>query len=84
MPLLTPSNRSAVRGRNAPEQVTAFKWNKWPNSVEYAEMLRKRVDANPIDWECADWDTYYAEFSQLMTLFLPIAHRIQVPHAMLT
>ena len=48
------------------------------------EMLRKRVDANPIDWECADWDTYYAEFSQLMTLFLPIAHRIQVPHAMLT
>ena len=43
------------------------------------EMLRKRVDANPIDWECADWDTYYAEFSQLMTLFLPIAHKTQVP-----
>ena len=43
------------------------------------EMLRKRVDANPIDWEGADWDTYYAEFSQLMTLFLPIAHKIQVP-----
>ncbi len=43
------------------------------------EMLRKRVDANPIDWECADWDTYYAEFSQLMTLFLPVAHKIQVP-----
>ena len=43
------------------------------------EMLRKRVDANPIDWECADWDSYYAEFSQLMTLFLPIAHKTQVP-----
>jgi hypothetical protein len=43
------------------------------------EMLRKRVLANPVDWEGADWDTYYAEFSQLMTLFLPIAHRIQIP-----
>ena len=36
MPLLTPSDRSAICGRNASEQVTAFNWNRWPDSVEYA------------------------------------------------
>ena len=41
MPLLTPSDRSAVCGRNASEQVTAFKWNRWPDSVECAPLARE-------------------------------------------
>ena len=44
MPLLTPSDRSVLCGRNAPEQVAAFKWNKWPDSVEYAFLWT-------VDWQ---------------------------------
>lgn len=44
-----------------------------------SELLRRNIEANPIDYENADWDLYYAEFSEYMTSFLPIAHGLVVP-----
>jgi hypothetical protein len=44
-----------------------------------SELLRKNIEANPADYENADWDLYYAEFSEYMTAFLPTAHALVVP-----
>ena len=44
-----------------------------------SETLRNRIRQAPFDWEGQDWDAHYAEWSKLMTEFLPIAHEIQVP-----
>ena len=43
------------------------------------EVLRHRIQSNPTDYENADWDLYYAEFSELMDKFLPGAHQLVVP-----
>ena len=44
-----------------------------------SELLRQNIDANPADYEDADWDLYYAEFSEFMTSFLPKAHELVLP-----
>ena len=42
-------------------------------------LVRRNVQANPDDYEDADWDTYYAQYSKYMTQFSPIAHKLQCP-----
>jgi hypothetical protein len=42
-------------------------------------LVSSNVRANPEEWEGADWDQFYSEYSQLMTKFLPIAHQSQCP-----
>ncbi len=44
-----------------------------------ADIVSRSADANPESYANADWDRYYAEYSEYMTKFLPIAHRIAVP-----
>ena len=44
-----------------------------------SQVLRHNIEANPLDFEDADWDRYYAEFSELMDRFLPMAHELVVP-----
>ena len=34
---------------------------------------------NPEEYEDADWDQFYAEYSRLLTSFLPEAHKLQLP-----
>ena len=46
-----------------------------------ARLLRHKIQTKPEDYEDADWDTYYSEFSRYMTRFLPIAHKLIVPDA---
>ena len=41
-------------------------------------VLGKRAGENPEEFQDADWDLYYAEYTKLMTEFLPIAHETQV------
>lgn len=43
------------------------------------KMMSRNVDEAPEEYDDADWDLYYAEYSKYMTLFLPIAHRLQSP-----
>ena len=43
-----------------------------------ADIVSRNADANPESYANADWDRYYAEYSEYMTRFLPIAHRTQV------
>ena len=44
-----------------------------------AKLVSRNVAANPEEYEDADWDHYYAEFSMYMTKFLPLAHKLQCP-----
>jgi hypothetical protein len=50
-----------------------------------ADAVCNKIDANREaigeyeDYE-ADWDFFYAEYSKLMTEFLPMAHKLQVQH----
>lgn len=44
-----------------------------------ALLVRRSVQASPEEFEDADWDTYYALYSKLMTGFLPKAHQLQCP-----
>jgi len=44
-----------------------------------ALLVRRNVQASEEDFEDADWDQYYAMYSQYMTKFLPVAHRLQCP-----
>jgi len=44
-----------------------------------ADIVSRSADVNPESYANADWDRYYAEYSEYMTKFLPIAHRIVVP-----
>ena len=46
-----------------------------------AKLLEQNIQANPEDYEEADWHTYYADYGKLMTRFLPIAHELQCPDA---
>ena len=45
-----------------------------------SQLLRQNIRANPADYENADWDQYYAEFSEYMTEFLPKAHALVLPN----
>jgi hypothetical protein len=44
-----------------------------------AQMVSRNVQRSPEDYEDADWDLYYAEYTKRMTRFLPIAHKLQYP-----
>ena len=44
-----------------------------------SNILRHNIQINPADYENADWDLYYAAFSELMDRFLPTAHELVVP-----
>jgi hypothetical protein len=44
-----------------------------------ADIVSRSAEANPESYANADWDRYYAEYSEYMTKFLPIAHRIVIP-----
>jgi hypothetical protein len=44
-----------------------------------ARLLGQIVQANPGEYEDADWDQYYADYTKFLTRFLPIAHKLQVP-----
>ena len=46
-----------------------------------ALLVRRSVQASPEEYEDADWDAYYAQYSKLMTQFLPVAHRVACPEA---
>lgn len=41
-------------------------------------LLAKNTRDHPEEFQDADWDLYYAEYTKLMTEFLPIAHETQV------
>ena len=43
------------------------------------KMMIRNVGEAPEEYDDADWDQYYADYSKYMTLFLPIAHRLQSP-----
>ena len=42
-------------------------------------IVSRSTEANPESYSNADWEQYYAEYSEHMTKFLPIAHRIVIP-----
>jgi len=44
-----------------------------------ADIVSRSMDTNPEEYANADWDRFYAEYSEYMTKFLPIAHRIVLP-----
>lgn len=44
-----------------------------------ADVISRSAELNPEAYVNADWDRYYAEYSEYMTKFLPIAHKIQIP-----
>lgn len=44
-----------------------------------ARLISDSVRNNPEEYEDADWDQFYAEYSRLTTAFLPEAHKLQVP-----
>ena len=44
-----------------------------------ARLISDSVRTNPEEYEDADWDQFYAEYSRLITSFLPDAHKLQVP-----
>lgn len=44
-----------------------------------AQLLSNNSQQNPHEYEGADWDQYYAEFSRYMTRFLPTAHKLVLP-----
>ena len=44
-----------------------------------AKLLAQNIQANPEDYENADWDQYYADYSRYMAGFLPVAHKLQCP-----
>ena len=45
-----------------------------------SKIVSRQVHEYPDDYEDADWDQYYAEFSKYMTQFLPTAHQLQYPN----
>jgi hypothetical protein len=41
-------------------------------------VLSRNAASKPEEYQDADWDAYYAEYTKLLTKFLPIAHESQV------
>ncbi|MGQ0553919.1 MAG: ATP-binding protein [Planctomycetota bacterium] len=46
-----------------------------------ANVLSRNSQESPEEYEKADWDLYYAEYSALLTQFLPIAHKVVCPES---
>lgn len=46
-------------------------------------VLGRKTTENPEEFEGADWDRFYFEYSKLMTEFLPIAHETQVSQSLI-
>jgi len=44
-----------------------------------SKILERRIIARPEEYGDADWQDYSADFTKLMTEFLPIAHETQIP-----
>ncbi len=44
-----------------------------------ARLVSERVQNNPEEYDGAHWDEYYAEYSKLISQFLPTAQKLQVP-----
>ena len=44
-----------------------------------SRLISDSTRNNPEEYEDADWDQFYAEYSRLLTSFLPEAHKLQVP-----
>jgi len=44
-----------------------------------SKILERRVIVRPEEYQDADWQDYSADFTKLMTEFLPIAHETQIP-----
>jgi hypothetical protein len=44
-----------------------------------SQIVSRSASIHPEEYESADWDAYYAEYSRLLTQFLPLAHRSQIP-----
>ena len=45
-----------------------------------SKILGQNTQTRPEDYEFADWDHYYSEFSELMSEFLPDAHESVYPY----
>jgi len=43
------------------------------------KLLAQNIQANKEDYDHADWDQYYADYSRYMSQFLPVAHKLQCP-----
>jgi hypothetical protein len=48
-----------------------------------ANVLSRNAQECPEEYEKADWDLFYAEYTELMTRFLPIAHKVVCPESAL-
>ena len=46
-----------------------------------ARTLERNIEADPEDYEEADWNQYYADYTRHMTRFLPVAHKVQLPES---
>lgn len=44
-----------------------------------SQIVSRNVEMNPGAYANAGWDILYAEYSHLMTRFLPVTHRLQCP-----
>jgi hypothetical protein len=44
-----------------------------------SRLVEQNALTRPEQYENADWNLYYAEYTRHLTRFLPIAHRLQVP-----
>ncbi len=44
-----------------------------------ARLVSERVQNNPEEYDGFHWDQYYAEYSKLLSRFLPTAQKLQVP-----
>ena len=43
-------------------------------------VLSKRLSERPEEYQDADWEMLYSDYTGLMTEFLPIAHETQLPN----
>ena len=43
------------------------------------KVLADNIQKNPEDYENADWDQYYADYTKFSSEFLPLAHKLQCP-----
>jgi hypothetical protein len=43
------------------------------------KVLAENIQKNPEDYENADWDQYYADYTKFSSDFLPLAHKLQCP-----
>ena len=44
-----------------------------------AKIISKTSEENPQEFQDADWEDYYVGYTKLLTEFLPIAHKTQLP-----